>query len=54
LKGLEVVVVEAMDSILSKQLDKEGSKILEQCVRDTGIDVRLGPQMILHCIHLLS
>ncbi|HBG2820985.1 FAD-dependent oxidoreductase [Clostridioides difficile] len=42
LKGLEVVVVEAMDSILSKQLDKEGSKILEQCVRDTGIDVRLG------------
>lgn len=42
LKGLEVVVVEAMDNILSRQLDKDGSEILEECIKETNIDIRLG------------
>ncbi|WP_024620088.1 FprA family A-type flavoprotein [Metaclostridioides mangenotii] len=34
LKGLEVVVAEAMDNILCRQLDTEGSAILSRCIED--------------------
>lgn len=43
LKGLEVVVVEAMDTILSRQLDSEGSQILRRCIEeDAKVTVMTG------------
>ncbi|GAA0238955.1 FAD-dependent oxidoreductase [Metaclostridioides mangenotii] len=43
LKGLEVVVAEAMDNILCRQLDTEGSAILRSCIEeDAKVTVMTG------------
>lgn len=42
-KGLEVVVVEAMENILCRQLDSEGSKMLRRCIEeDANVKVMTG------------
>ena len=41
LSGLEVVVVNNSDTILNKQLDKDGSEILQNCIIDSGIEIKL-------------
>lgn len=41
LHGAEVVVVDNSSNVLSRQLDKEGSKILQKCIEDSGIEIKL-------------
>jgi flavorubredoxin/NADPH-dependent 2,4-dienoyl-CoA reductase/sulfur reductase-like enzyme/rubredoxin len=39
LKGLDVTVVEAMPEILTKQLDRESSRVISKCIADSGVEI---------------
>ncbi|MGL5346176.1 MAG: FAD-dependent oxidoreductase [Peptostreptococcaceae bacterium] len=40
-KGLEVVVVDISENILPRQLDKEGSLVLEKYIKEAGVELKL-------------
>ena len=45
LKGIDTTVIEAMPTLLSRQLDSEGSEILESSIKKSEINLILGKQV---------